>query len=128
MTAKVGLALIGSLLLAGTIPAAAQRQSDIAKGLPAAMIGTWALEAADCADPDSNFLARVSANAVAFYASYYSFARVTRLPDGSWLARAKAREEGEAVPRPGRIELRLLDDNRLRVRQGGGNMEYLRCH
>ena len=119
------LALLVALLTGG--PAMAQPAS-----LPPEILGTWALEAGDCADiaggtPDTRML--VTALVVERYASILTV-REWRREGDSYRASAQVAEEGEDDPGPdlANVELRLAPDGQLVLRVDQDEpMHYTRC-
>lgn len=114
-------------ILAGAMPALAETTR-----LPAAMLGVWAPDAADCRDEagtvkDSRV--EVTGRSVDFFASSWSV-RAWERSGETYRGRARVAEEGEDRPAPGRarIALALTPDGRLRVRLERAEPEvFVKC-
>lgn len=94
-----------------------------AAGLPIEIQGLWAFEPGDCANPRSDGLLKVEANAVQFFASSYAIKRVVRQPDGSLSASGMVSNEGEAGRARGSLKMKLMAPDKLGVL----DYNYHRC-
>jgi len=113
------LCIPGALLFIG---AAAQT-------LPSPMLGTWGWEAASCARPGDDGRLTVKARSLEFYASLFELQTVAAQPDGSVLANATYREEGEEKSSRAQLRLKLVEPG-LMVQTGtldDGHI-YVRCN
>ena len=83
--------------------------------LPKEVVGLWAFEPADCADPRSEGLLKVEAKTVLFFASGYDVKRVVRRRDGSLRASGFVANEGEAGREAGALTMKLISPDKLDV-------------
>ena len=83
--------------------------------LPKEIVGLWAFEPADCADPRSEGLLKVEVKTVLFFASGYDVKRVVRRRDGSLRASGFVANEGEVGREPGALTMKLISPDKLLV-------------
>ena len=81
--------------------------------LPKEMLGLWAFEPADCANPRSDGLLKIGPNEVRFFASHYDIKRVVQRPNGSLRATGVVSNEGEQGRGLGSLTLILTAPDRL---------------
>ena len=86
-----------------------------AGALPKELLGLWAFELADCADPRSEGLLKVEAKTILFFASGYDVKRVARRRDGSLRVSGFVANEGEAGREPGSLTMKLTSPDKLHV-------------
>ena len=82
---------------------------------PNELLGLWAFEPADCANPRSDGLLKIEPKAVRFFASGYDIKRVVRRPDGTLYVSGLVSNEGEQGRSRGSLTLKQMAPDKLRT-------------